>query len=109
MKCPGCGEQIEPVQRYTRPGVRWYQFSSVGRYCPKCGKEIVLVLATRFRFIYRLSLMLMVIGGFIFVSSRDNPAHHLATWALAALLTGALLWLYSISHFELSARQQDAS
>lgn len=109
MRCPGCGQDVVPVQRYTRPGVRWYQFSHTGRYCPKCGKELVLVLTRKFKVLYQLSIMLMVLGGLLFVSSRDHPGRHQETYALAALLIGALLWLYSISHFQLDARKQDAS
>lgn len=109
MRCPGCGQDVVPVQRLTRPGVRWYQFSPTGRYCQKCGKEIVLVLTRKFRVLYQLSLMLMVLGSLLFVSSREHPGRHQGTYALAALLIGALLWLYSISHFQLSARESNVS
>lgn len=55
MKCPGCGQEMQPVMRYLG-GARWYQFARAVGFCPKCDVQIVFVWTKQFKTFYRLSI-----------------------------------------------------
>lgn len=100
MKCPGCGQNIQPVMRYLG-AKRWYQFARAGAFCPECNGRFVLIWTKRFRLLYTLAVVLTIAGIATLLLTLNRGMDLLWRTGAATLFAGGFFFLLAMANRKL--------
>lgn len=100
MKCPGCGQDIQPVMRYLG-AQRWYQFARAAAFCPECNGRFVLIWTKRFRLLYTLAVVLTIAGIATLLLTLNRGTYLLWRAGAATLFAGGFFFLLAMANRKL--------